>query len=327
MRMSVRSMVAFTLLGLAAVAAGGIADAGQPAPHADEPVPAPARTPHGFVQLIGEALSEVSVRPDQEAALEALGRQVEPLQSKVDDAENTLLLALADQVLVGHVDRDALEPQVAQYASARQEVSGELRSVFEQLHDLLDHGQREDFADALESRVHDVRRAILAGEQLDEIGQQLNLTEAQKQAIRDGLQQLAPALERERERIHGVIEAFRGETFSIEEQLPQSQVSERARARADRIIDLTAGLVSILDPAQREKLAARIHEAAAARGDEPTETAEDVGSAEDHLWVAGGVRRGRFGGVRAGVAVGGAPRYYYGRAVAYPYAVGWGYGW
>ena len=53
--------------------------------------------------------------------------------------------------------------------------------------------------------------------------------------------------------------------------------------------------------------------------------AEDIGETAAPLWAAG-VRRGPFGGVRAGVVVGGAPRYYRGRVAAYPYAAGWGYG-
>src|SRR5271156_4332184 len=61
MRMSVRSMVAFTVLGLAGVAAGGIAAADEPTPDVEEQAatPAPALAPHGFVQIIGEARSEV----------------------------------------------------------------------------------------------------------------------------------------------------------------------------------------------------------------------------------------------------------------------------
>ncbi len=332
-------MVTFTALGLATVVAGGMALAGQPAPHADESVPAPAPTPHGFVQIIGESLSEVTLRPDQETAVEALGAHIEPLQVKVDAAENALLLALSNQVAAGTVNRDALEPLVAGYADARQEVSGDLRAALGELHDLLDPIQREDLADAIESRVHEVRRAILAGERLDSLAEALQLTDAQKQKIADGIAALVPALEQERNAIHAAIEAFRGETFSIEEYLPESKVPERARLRAERIIDLTDAIVGILDAAQREKLAERIRAAVTARGDEPAETAapipghhfkdEAVGEAEQPIWAAGGVRRGAFGGVRGGFVVGGggARGFYYGRAAAFPYAAGWGYGW
>jgi hypothetical protein len=322
-------MIAFVAVGLAGATSGGISVAGQPGSHTEEQAPAAPYTPHGFVQIVGEALSEVSLRPDQEAAVEALGKQIEPLQARVDDAEKGLLLALADQVQIGRVDRDALAPFVTAYAGARQEVSGELRAAFEELHDLLDAGQREDLADAIESRVHDVRRAILAGEQLDDLAQQLDLTDAQKEALREGLQQIAPVLEHERVAIHQAIEGFRGDAFSVEQYLPQSQVFERAWQRADRIIDLTGAFVSLLAPVQREKLAARIREAAKVREDEPVEsgTEEHIGVSRQPLWAAAGVRRGPLGGVRAGAVVGGSRGYAYRRAAAYPYAAGWGYGW
>ena len=338
MRLTIRSMVAFTALGLAGVTAGGVAGAEQATHPTEEQAPTPARTPHGFVQIIGESLSEVTLRPDQEAAVEELSKQVEPLEIKVDDAENALLLALADQVAAGKISRDALESEIAAYATARQEVSGELRSAFERLHDLFDAQQREDFADALESRVHDVRLAILDGERLDDLSQQLELTEAQKQKILEDLQAIAPMLEHQRVKLHEIVEAFRGDTFSVEELLPQSQVPERARLRAERIIDLTATFAGVLDAAQREKLAARIREAAQARGDEPGEGEptgpaeheqgeEHAGHAAQHVWVAGGVRRGPFGGVRGGVVVGGARGFAFRRTRAFPVAAGWGYGW
>ncbi len=334
MRLSLRTVTVLVSLGLCSAVAGGIAAAGQPGPRTEEPPPAPARAPHGFVQILGESLSEVTLRPDQESAVEALGAQIEPLQVKVDAAESALLMALSDQVLTGMIRRDALEPQVAGYAEARQEVSGELRAAIEQLHDLLDPSQREDFADAIESRVHRVRRAILAGEKLDDLAQALQLTDAQKQEISDNLAQLAPSLEHERVAIHAAIEGFRGETFSIEDYLPLAKVPERARQRAERIIDLTDATLRILDADQREKLADRIRDAATERADEPEEHPvthekgdEHVGEGSQHMWAAAGVRRGAFGGVRGGVVVGGAPGFAYRRAVAFPYAAGWGYGW
>jgi hypothetical protein len=336
MRLSLRTMVTFTALGLASTVVGGIALAGQPDPIV-EPVPSPSHTPHGFVQIIGESLSEVTLRPDQESAVEALGAHIEPLQAKVDEAEDELLLALSEQVRDGTIHRQTLEPQVTAYVDARQEVSGELRAALEQLHDLLDPTQREDLADAIESRVHAVRRAILAGQKLNSLAAALDLTDAQKQTIAEGLAQLAPALEHERVAIHQAIEAFRGETFSIEDFLPVSKVPVRAQKRAERIIDLTEAIAAVLDASQREKLADRIRAVATGHADDLTGEAarvpghhykdEVVGEAEQDIWAAGGVRRGPWGGVRGGFVVGGAPGFAYRRAAAFPYAAGWGYGW
>jgi hypothetical protein len=339
MRLSLRSMVAFTALGLVGALSGGsaAADPATPIPGMATPTPGPdvqAPTPHGFVQIIGEAISEVTLRPDQETAVEALSKQIEPLQIKVDNAENGLLLTLADQVQAGRIDRDALAPRITDYVNARLAVRDELREAVEKLHDLLDSGQREDFADAVEDRVYRVRMALLSGEQLDALAQRLNLDDSQKGKISEGLQQIAPALEHERVAIHRAIEGFRGDTFSVESYLPASQLPEKARARAERLVDLTETITDMLDSEQRNKLAARIREAAAARGDEPADNPttpadpqeEHVGTAAQHLWV-GGVRRGPWGGVRGGVVVAGAPGYFFRRARAFPYAAGFGVGW
>jgi hypothetical protein len=45
-----------------------------------------------------------------------------------------------------------------------------------------------------------------------------------------------------------------------------------SRDRLAELIDLTEAIMTVLDPAQRDKLAERIHEAALARADEPEES-------------------------------------------------------
>ncbi len=143
--------------------------------------------------------------------------------------------------------------------------------------------------------------------------------------------------------MHQAIEGFRGETFSVEQYLPQAEVTERARLQAERIVDVTASIADVLDAEQRVALAERIHEAAVAREGTPDETieqaptdkpkgAESVGTATQHLWAGAAVRRGPFGGVRGGVVVGRrGPRGQPGMPTAgWPrirWRVGYGYGW
>jgi len=338
MKSVVRSIVTLAALGLAGTVPCGVAGAAQAPPTAEKAPAAPARTAHGIVQMIGESLGEVTLTADQETIVEALGARVEPLQAVVDEAENALLLALADQIHAGHIDRAALEPQIAAYVSAREALAPELRDALDKLHDALDHEQRADLADALECRVHDVRRAIVSGEKTDELAMKLGLDDKQKASVNEILQNLQPGLETEREALHHAIEAFRDETFGLEKILPAADVPERARHRAEGIIDATVSISDILTPAQREQLAERLRQAAMARSDAAEDqppaampglspkSADLVGEAADALWAAG-FRRGPLGGVRGGVVVtGGAGRYYRGRVGAYPYAAGWGYG-
>jgi hypothetical protein len=289
-----------------------------------------AHNPHGFVQLIGEALSEVDLRPEQETAVECLGNHIEPLEARVDAAEAGILNALSTGVRAGCIDRTALESYVTDYVNARVDVSSDLRTAIDKLHSILDTSQRADFADALEARVHSVRMAILSGERLENLATALQLTEAQKQHILDDLHNIAMALEPERYAIHHAIEAFREDAFAIDNVMPKSEVPERARTRATRLIDMTEGLMKLLDDKQRDKLADRIHEAAVARAPEtveamPTKSEEQLGEAAQAWWAGRGWRGGGWGWRRPFVV--GAPGCTYGRVVAYPYAAGWGWGW
>ncbi len=182
MKSVIRPILACTVLGLAGTPTGALA--GQPpAPTGTTQLPgpeklpgAPSATPHGIVELIGDAIAQVTLQPDQEAKVEALSAEIEPLQVQVDNAENALLSALADQVQVGAVDKDTLAPLVAAYVAARTAVSPELRKAVESLHELLDADQRADFSDAIECGVHEVYGAVLTGEQLDDFAKSLGLT-------------------------------------------------------------------------------------------------------------------------------------------------------
>jgi Spy/CpxP family protein refolding chaperone len=330
MRSIIRPILSCLALGLVAAPPSGAASAEAATPGVEEGTPAPARTPHGFVQMMGEAIAEVTLLPDQEAKVEALGNEIEPLQAQVDHAENAILSALADQVEAGRIDDDALGTLVDDYVAARRQVSPEIRRIVEDLHAILDPDQRADFADALESEIHDVRLAILSGERFDAFAKDLGLDADQIATIEEGLKDLEPGLSSQRNTLHQIIEAFRGDDFSVEQILPLGDVSDRARGRAERIIHLTASLLDVLDPAQRAKLAEHIREAAQARSEDASTDAVDgapTSAAIERLWAGARAWRGPFGGVRGGVVVGGAPRYYYGRTFAYPYAAGWGYGW
>ena len=83
----------------------------------------------------------------------------------MDEAENALLAALADRIHAGRIEIATRSGRrIAAYVNAREALTPELRDALDRLHDTLDPAQRADLADALECRVHDVRRAIVSGE-------------------------------------------------------------------------------------------------------------------------------------------------------------------
>jgi len=321
MKSTLRSMVTLAALGLVGAVASGAAGA-EPAPAVGAETPA-ANTPHGLIQLIGDALGDVSLRPDQQDAVEALGAKVEPLQATVDQAESDLLTMLAEQVSAGAIDLAAIEPNILAYATAREDVSAGLRSAIEELHLILDPTQRMDFADSLECGVHDVLLALTSGERLDDFAQTLGLNDAQKQDLSDDLGELTPMLDAARQSLHAVIEGFRSDTFSIEQFMPQNEVFAKAEQRAEMIVDVTDLFMDVLNPSQRDELAQRIREAAKVRSDMSEQQTQRIVVVHRRPQVRAFVARGP----RGGVVVGRARGYYYGRARAYPVAVGWGYGW
>lgn len=326
MKSLISSIVTFAALGLLGVACNpGV----EPAPAATERTACREATPHGVVQMIGEALSEVMLTADQEAAVEVLGARVEPLQAEVDRAESELLARLADMAESEHVDRAAMASLINAYVEARVRLAPALRAALEELHGLLDADQRADFADALESAVHQAVRGTALDERVAAFSAELGLDGQKTQELRDRLEQIRPILKAERHDIHEAVEAFRGASFSIEPYLPLADVAPRAQRRAEQIVELTEAILAMLDAEQRAKLAERIRLAAEARGEAAegpglqSQAAERLGAAADHIW-AGAVRGPRGG--RA-VVVGRAGGFYGWRARAYPVAVGWGVGW
>jgi Spy/CpxP family protein refolding chaperone len=331
MKSIVRPVLACAVIGLAVVPPG-LATAA-PGPGKDT-APASSPSPHGFVQMIGEAIAEVDLRPDQEAQVEDLSKEIEPLQARVDEAESALLLALATQVEAGQIGEDALAPEISGYVAARQVVSPEIRRIVEDLHGILDPEQRADFSEALACAVHDVARAILSGERFDELAKKLGLDGEQIVRLEQGITTLRAQLAAERALLHRLTEAFRDADFSIERIVPQSEVPEMSRKRAERIVELTASLAEVLYPSQRIALAERLREAARTRMEgseagsaEVLAQGERIAATADLLWAGARVRRGAFGGVRGRVVVGGSAGFAYRRVVAYPYAAAWGYGW
>lgn len=335
MRWSLRTITMVAALGVTVVAVGGMACVESPDLAENTQGLAPIPTAHGVVQMLGEALTDVALTPIQESVVEGLGAQVEPLQIQIDKAENAVLKAISDQVKAHSMDRAALDPSIAAYVAARTNLTAPLRSAVESMHDILQPAQRADFADALECRLHAVTQAIQSTDTLDDFATQMGLTDAQKAMIRDAMMDFKQSLLSERESLHDAIEAFRGDTFSVEEYLPQSEVAGRATSRAKAFVDVTFAILNILSPTQREGLAARLADAAT-KSDEPEAKAvqplitagpENVDTAAQLLWAAGRVRRGPYGGIRGGVVVGGVGRYYGRRVGYYPPNWGWGYGW
>ncbi len=286
--LSVASISAF------AVACGGSVEH-SPQTSAAASTKAPiAANGHGVVKLVGEALGEVSLRPDQRAEIEKLASDAEARHAPIADARKEVMLAFADQVEKGAIDKTALQPKIDKAAADFEKVRAEDRAAIAKLHGLLDSEQRNAFVDALEKQMK-AKRGEHHGEhgkagfgKLKQLADDLKLTDEQKSQIKDvmrdahkeGKEAWKQHARGERgpkhaegmpERGHGhggkrSLEAFREDKLDLDKLAPGHDGKAMARFGADRMASFAEKIVPILTPEQR-KIAADKLRTMAARGD------------------------------------------------------------
>lgn len=263
-------------IGLLVVTAGGTASAAEMAPTVCEgqnetesstdrprygsPEAAQKREVFGPVALIAAGLSKTCLNDEQRAAAEQLGKQVSEKEKAVADARHAFRSALVDQLKSGRIDEGALKDEIDAVVKARTEASPVLRKAIEDLHGILDPGQRAALADAIEAHMKEIGKA--SGAWLDAFAKDLNLSDDQKSRIRDVLAKASPELEEERAGAAAAFDAFKKDDFSIEKISPVARVSERTRARAEGMVARAKEIMAILTPDQRADLAKKIESAA-----------------------------------------------------------------
>lgn len=283
---------------------------------------------HGVVALFGDALSKVGLNQEQRAAVEQLGKKVTPKERLVMEARDELKEELSEQLGKGEIDEKEIEEEIEELVSACTKASPVLRGALEELHGLLDQQQREELVEALTTTMQE--RTTRAEGWFDRFARDLQLTDEQKTQVREVLDQAKPTLEQDRKIAARIFEAFKGETFSIDEIAPAEQVAERARAKARGMVAVAKSLTEILTPAQLQKLArkldpearqlpelpelpeqpGRASEGEAGEADEPLgqERRGPVGQEQQELVFGGGYGRGfgvgGIGGYRAGYHAG-----------------------
>jgi hypothetical protein len=122
--------VSLLALSVAAVGCGGsTADTSpQTAQSAATLAPVGAQT-HGPVRLVGEALGDVPLRPDQRTELEKLASDAEARHQATLSARKDIVDAVAAQVEAGKIDRAALQPKIDAAADAWAKVQGDDRAA------------------------------------------------------------------------------------------------------------------------------------------------------------------------------------------------------
>jgi Spy/CpxP family protein refolding chaperone len=276
---------------------------------------------NGIVQMVEDALSGITLRPDQKDALQKVGAEVDAKVAAVDEAKRGGLLALADQIEAGNVDPNALKSYTQKYVDAAVAASPVVRSGLEKVHEILDASQRKQFVEGFREAMKKHAGRFDKKAHLDRMAATLNLTDDQKQKIGGVLGEDTVASDVARARVELVLAAFPGDHFAIDELLaPASTVRDRVQTMADHMIGVASRITEILTPDQRRIAASHIRDRVSGRttegGTGQTGSAlETIGSISQGIWVGGG-----------GVGYAGGYRSYSGAAFSGGYAAGYGGG-
>ena len=284
--LSVASMSVF------AVACGGSVEH-SPQTSASAATKAPIGTnTHGVVKLVGDALGEVPLRPEQRTEIEKLAAEAEARHAPMADGRKELMLAFADQVEKGSIDRAALQPKIDKVTSDFEKIRADDRAALAKLHGLLDAEQRNAFVDALETQMKARRgehRAHAMGGfgKLKQLADDLKLSDEQKSQIKDVMReahkegkeawkQHARARGGERGPGHAewkghrggkkALQAFREDKLDLDKLAPPRDVKAVGRFANVQVTSTAEKVLPILTPEQR-KIAADKLRAMAASGD------------------------------------------------------------
>lgn len=289
-------------------ACSGSATVGEPSATASTTSVAPLNvTVHGAAKRVADALAQVPLRNDQRTTIEQMARDAETRMAPASKAREDLMLAIADQVQAGTIDRAALQPKIDAVATAHQTAQPGNRAAFEKLHDLLTPEQRTQFVAAMQSHPHEHAR----GEnhegfrgRMQKWASDLNLTQDQQDQIHDKIRSrfqahfagaVAGTDEQKTDAIQDghvmwqghvmhaqmkqTLEAFKGDKFSMDQVAPmQADAKPMANEFAGHMLGLLEASLPILTADQRAAAANKLR-ARAAKFDEE-ENAETAAPAQ-----------------------------------------------
>jgi len=276
--------ISLLALSLSMAACGGstAADTGaQTAANAATTAPVGVST-HGPVKMVGDALGQVPLRPDQRTELEKLAADAEARHQTVAPARKDLVEAVAAQVEAGTLDRTALQPKIDAAAAAWDGVRTQDRAAFERVHAILDTTQRAAFTDALHAQMK-AAKGNHAGhpgrEGMKQWATDLSLTEAQQEQIKAAFQaakakngQAGHDFHAEMKDHHAkggqMMDAFKSDHFVMDEVAPKVDAKQATAKMSGRMLTMIETVLPILTPEQRKIAAGKIRAHAAAGGDD-----------------------------------------------------------
>jgi hypothetical protein len=257
------SIAGMLTLGLAAVPVLA-ADLPQTA-QAEESAAAPL---HAGQDLFDQALDQVQLRPDQKTAVEAMKAEAEKRHAPVKAAKGQFLLAMADQVEKGDLDRCALASSIKGLASAVAEAHPGDRADFEKLHSLLDPAQRTAFVAALKQLWQSHEKMHEPAALADKMAKELSLSTDQKTSVEKILTGLHEVREAEpwhaehHARWTKILDAFSSDNFALDQVAPMGDVAAHTTKKVEGMLWAKEAILPVLSSDQRKTVADKIRERA-----------------------------------------------------------------
>jgi len=248
---------------------------------------------HGPAKRVADALATVPLRADQRTAIEQLAKDTETRMEPARKARGDLMIAIADQVQKGAIDRTALQPKIDAVASAHQAAQPGNRAAFEKLHDLLTADQRLAFVNAMQADhgQHQGQRGEGMRNRMQKWATDLGLSQDQQDQIKSKMQarwqaHFAGAVtgadqtgavqdghmmaegHKMHEQYKAILEAFKGDTFKMDQVAPVQDHREMANGFAGHMLGMLESSLSVLTPEQRTIAANKLRDHATKFEDE-----------------------------------------------------------
>lgn len=231
---------------------------------------------HGFVKMLGEALGDVPLRAEQRAEIEKLAADADARHESIRKAHVAVSQEVASQIEKGSLDRAPIQAKVDLAVAETDKSRPADRAAFQRLHDLLDASQRAAFVDALKAKGQAMRHEHGGFKEMHAWADDLKLSDAQKDQIKE---KMKAEFEKNREAHKGhegfakmrehhehaakMLEAFKGDSFKIDEVAPPADLKAGAKEMSDRMLHMVEITLPILTAEQRTIAAQKIRD----RGD------------------------------------------------------------
>jgi Spy/CpxP family protein refolding chaperone len=227
----------------------------------------------GFPMFIAMSVDLLGTTPDQSAAITQIRTDLHTKMQPARDAEKTVLLALADGVAAGSIDKAKVDTAIATLTTAAAGVHDAVASALDQLHTTLTPPQRIALVEKVEAHFEVWHRQNVHEETADKdhhgghlgkLTKELDLTPDQVEKIRTAFKssgEKAPTYDKAEADAHlkAFAAAFESDKFDAKTLTTGGPANAHlATFGVQRMVRFYTAVTPVLTPDQRTQLAADI---------------------------------------------------------------------